>query len=87
VEPLVQALLERELRRAMAWYQIESLPLYTEGRACRHPTTPQLIELFKNVQRHCPVVGKQPPVIITTKLSKLQRRIVRLLNLRMAYDN
>jgi hypothetical protein len=50
---LVQALLERELRRAMALHQIESLPLYPEGRACRHPTTPQLIELFENVQRHC----------------------------------
>jgi transposase len=84
---LVQALLERELRRAMARHQIESLPLYPEGRACRRPTTPQLIELFENVQRHCLVVGKKPPIVMTTKLSKLQRRIVRLLGMRMAYDS
>jgi len=84
---LVQALLERELRRAMARYQVESLPLYPEGRACRHPTTPQLIELFENVQRHVLVVGKKPPIVMTTKLSKLQRRIVRLLGMRMAYDS
>ena len=82
---LVQVLLERELRRAMARHQIESLPLYPEGRACRHPTTPQLIELFENVQRQELVVGKKPPVVMITKLSQLQRRIVSLLGMRMAY--
>jgi hypothetical protein len=30
---------------------------------------------------------KEPPVVMTTKLSKLQRRIVRLLGMRMAYDS
>jgi transposase len=84
---LVQALLERELRRAMAQRQVESLPLYPEGRACRCPTTPRLIELFENIQRHHLVVGKRPPVVFTTKLSRLQRRILRLLGMRMAYDN
>jgi transposase len=84
---LVQALLERELRRAMPRHQVESLPIYPEGRACRHPTTPQLIELFENVQRHGLIVGKKPPVVMTTKLSPLQRRILRLLGMRMVYDN
>jgi transposase len=37
---LVQALLERELRCAMIRHQVESLPMYPEGQACRHPTTP-----------------------------------------------
>ena len=84
---LVQALLERELRRAMARHQVESLPLDPEGRASRHPTTPQLIEVLENIQRHSLIVGKKPPVVMTTKLSKLQRRIVRLLDMRMVYDN
>jgi len=84
---LVQALLERELRRAMTRHQVESLPLYPEERSCRHPTTPQLIELFENVQRHRLVVGKKPLVVFTTKLTRLQRRILGLLGVRMAYDN
>jgi transposase len=84
---LVQALLERELRRAMARRQVESLPMYPEGRACRYPTAPRLIELFENVQRHHLVVGKEPPVVFTTELSRLQRRILSLLGMRMAYDN
>ena len=33
------------------------------------------------------VVGKKLPIVMTTKLSKLQRRIVRLLGMRMVYDN
>jgi transposase len=84
---LVQGLLERELRQAMARRQVESLPLYPEGRACRCPTTPRLIELFENVQRHCLVVGEKPPVVFTTKLTRLERRILGLLGMRMAYDN
>jgi transposase len=84
---LVQALLERELRRAMARRDVESLPIYPEGRACRRPTTPRLIELFENVQRHRLIVDKEPPVVMTTKLSRLQRRILSLLGMRMAYDN
>ena len=84
---LVQALWERELRRAMARRGVESLAMYPEGRACRCPTTPRLIEVFENVQRHRLVVGKKPPVDMTTKLSRLQRRILRLLGMRMVYDN
>jgi transposase len=84
---LAQALLERELRRAMARQQVDSLPLYPEGRDCRCPTTPRLIELFENMQRHRLVVGKKPPVVMTTKLSRLQGRILRLLGMRMVYDN
>jgi transposase len=84
---LVQALLERELRRAMARRGVESLPMYPEGRACRCPTTPRLIEVFENVQRHRLVVGQKPPVDMTTKRSRLQRRILRLLGMRMVYDN
>ena len=84
---LLQALLERELRRAMDRRDVASLPLYPEGRPCRHPTAPRLIELFDNVQRHHLVVRKKAPVAFTTKLSQLQRRILTLLGMRTAYDN
>ena len=40
---LVEALLERELRRAMAEKEIEGLPLYPEGRACRRPTARKIV--------------------------------------------
>lgn len=43
---LAQALIERELRRAMAAAGIEQLPLYPEARACKRPTTEHILRLF-----------------------------------------
>ena len=83
---LVESLLERELRRAMDRRGVASLPLYPEGRACRYPTVPRLIEVFESVQRHTLLVGKKPPVVFTTKLTRLQRRILSLLGMSRAYD-
>jgi transposase len=82
---LVESLLERELRRAMDRQGIEGLPLYPEGRACRRPTARKVIDLFEDVQRHELSAGRRPAVVFTTKLSRLQRRILRLLNMRRAY--
>jgi len=83
---LVVSLLERELRRAMDRRGVASLPLYPEGRACRYPTVPRLIVVFESVQRHTPLVGTKPPVVFTTKLTRLQRQILSLLGMSRAYD-
>jgi transposase len=84
---LVEALLERELRLAMARAGIESLPLYPERRACRRPTARRVIDLFEDVQRHTLVVGEEPPVIFTTELTRVQRQLLRLLGMSEAYDH
>src|SRR5207249_8970491 len=78
---LVEALLERELRRAMERAGIEDLPLYPEGRKCRRPTARRVIDLFEDVQRHTLSAGKQPPTVFTTELTMLQRTILRLLGM------
>jgi transposase len=83
---LVESLLERELRRAMERSQLESLPLYPEGRACRRPTARKVIDLFEDVQCHTLVADDDPPVEFTTKLTSLQRKILRLLGMSNAYD-
>ena len=83
---LVEALLERELRRAMEQKGMESLPLYPEGRACRRPTARKVIDLYEDVQRHTLTTGKRPPEIYSTELTRLQRRIVRLLRIPRAYE-
>jgi hypothetical protein len=43
---LVQALIERELRRAMQREQLSALPLYPEERATRRPTAEQILRLL-----------------------------------------
>ena len=60
---LVEALLERELRRAMQRDEIEALPMYPEGRPCRWPTARRVMELFESVQRHT-LVRRQHPAEI-----------------------
>ena len=83
---LVEALLERELRRTMARSGLENLPLYPEGRACRRPTARRVIDLFDEVQRHELKAANQPPVTFTTDLTPFQRELLRLLGMSKAYD-
>jgi transposase len=83
---LVEALLERELRRAMEGAGVESLPLYPEGRACRRPTARRVIDLFEDVQRHELKAKGQPVVVFTTELTRLQRQVLRLLGMPGVYS-
>ena len=83
---LVEALLERELRRSMERPGIESLPLYPEHRGCRSPTARKVIDLFEDVQQHTLTVGQEPPVVIITELTRLHRKILRLLGMSKADD-
>ena len=78
---LMQTLLERELRQAMARAGEATLPLYPESRPCARPTTHRLIEVFSSIQRHEVRVGEGEPQVMVTKLTKTQRSIIRLLGL------
>ena len=49
---LVQALIERELRRAMQRERLKALPIYPEERRCARPTTERILRLFAHAQRH-----------------------------------
>jgi hypothetical protein len=69
----------------MARSGVESLPLYPERRACRRPTAPRAIDLFEDVQRHTLTSEKRPPVVFTTELTRVQRRVLRLLGMPNAY--
>ncbi len=81
-----ESLLERELRRAMDRQAIASLPLYPEGRKCHRPTACRLIDLFDDEQRHALRAGRRSPVVFTTELSRLQRRLLRLLAMTNDYN-
>jgi transposase len=76
---LVESLLERELRRAMAREGLESLPLYPEERPCRRPTARRVIDLFDDIQRHTLVDDSEVPTVFATELTDLQRHILKLL--------
>jgi len=84
---LVEALLEREVRRAMERDGVEDLPLYPESRPCRRPTARKLIDLFEDIQRHTLTSPAGPPVVFRTELTRLQRTVLRLLGMSDAYDS
>lgn len=79
---LVSALIERELRAAMAATGAESLPLYPEERDCKAPTTARILEVLEPLQRS--VLGKGGQVVqrFEPELTKLQRQVVSLLGMR-----
>ena len=49
---LIQALIERQIRRAMAERGLRQLSLYPEDRGCAAPTTARVLEIFTGLARH-----------------------------------
>jgi len=81
---LVQAIIERQLRLAMRREGIEQLPLYPESRACRRPTTEQILRLFSLAERHTLLAGGLPLQVFEPELSPLQIQVLKLLGVRLA---
>ena len=78
---VVQALIEREIRKEMVSKEIASLPLYPEGRVCRAPSTRRIIDLFENIQRHELVQKGMSPNILITQLTPMQKKVLKLLGM------
>jgi transposase len=76
---LVQALIERELRQAMAAAGIEQLPLYPEARACRRPTTEHILRLFSLAEAISVLADGEVVRVVPPKLTELQHQVLGLL--------
>ncbi len=78
---LVQALLEREVRRAMSARGLTSLPLYPEDRDCLAPSANGIFQAFAGLQHH--QLRRQDTLIQTfsPELTPLQRQILDLLGI------
>ncbi len=75
---LLQTLLERELRRAMAATEIASLPLYPEGRASSHPTARRVIDALESLSRHRLQTDDGASQDLYTDATPLQRQLIKL---------
>jgi transposase len=78
---LLQTLLERELRDVMHQEEIESLPLYPEGRSCRHPTARRVIDVLDNLTRHRLVTDEGDALDLYTDPTTLQCQLIKLFGL------
>ncbi len=75
---VLQALLERELRRSMAAQEIETLPLYPEERPCRRPTTRRVIDAMVFISRHRLVMDEGDALDLYTDPTELQSKLLAL---------
>ena len=75
---LVEALLEREARQAMKRLELDSLPLYPEGRPCRRPTARRIIDVLETIQQHTLIQRGKPEEVMVTEPNRLQRKLMKL---------
>lgn len=79
---LIQALIERQIRRAMKTKGIKQLSLYPEDRGCAAPTAARVLDIFSGLARHdlldqrSRLVQAFPP-----QLTELQALVLDLLNI------
>jgi transposase len=76
---LVQALIERELRRGMKRTGLSALPLYPEERACHAPTAEQIFRLFSLPARSTLLDDGREVRVFDPELTDLQRQVLRLI--------
>jgi transposase len=78
---LVQALLERDVRRAMTERGLPSLPLYPEDRECLAPSADGIFQVFAGLQHH--QLHRRGTLIQTfpPELTPLQRQVLDLLGI------
>jgi transposase len=79
---LVQALIEREIRRAMAAAGVRQLSLYPEDRGCAAPTAARVLDIFTGLARHH-LIDERGRLVQTfqPELSPLHRQVLDLLGI------
>jgi transposase len=82
---LVEALIEREVRRQMKSENIAALPLYPEDRPCKAPTTDQIFRIFEDQRCHTLLgPGNVARKRFHDPLTPLHKKILQLLGLSAA---
>ena len=78
---LVQALIEREVRQAMAAQKTPTIPLYPEDRACGSPSAARVLEIFNGVARHRLLSNGELVQVFEPTLTPLQLEVLDLLGI------
>ena len=85
---VTSALIERQVRSAMAKAEIKTIPIYPEGRSCTSPSAQRVLELFEHLDSHVLVEDGVVVEIFEPNLSPLQRQLLKLLGVPLsAYGN
>ena len=78
---MIQALIEREVRREMESKGISSLKLYPESREAPHPTTAKIMRLFEPVSTYKITAKGRVTDEFQDDLNNTQKKILKLMNI------
>jgi transposase len=78
---LIQALLERELRKKLSERRLPPLKLYPEDRDAPHPTTSQLFKTFERLSNYVITQAGIPCETYHDQLTETHRQVLVLLNI------
>lgn len=78
---MIQAIIEREVRRKMKDQNIMALPVYPEHRIAIHPTTAKIFDRFEGVSLYHLKQNGVVVKILRDDLSKLQKEIIKILGI------
>jgi transposase len=78
---LVEALIERQVRAAMAKAKLRTIPLYPEDRDCAAPSATRIMEIFAGIQRHHLIRHGRLVQVFEPALTSTQRQILKLLGI------
>ena len=78
---IIQAVIEREVRRSMKAKEIEAIAVYPEHRLAYHPTTAEIFDRFHDTQVSRVMRGNELEREYRDELSPVQREILDLLGM------
>jgi transposase len=78
---LTGALIEREIRTAMAAAELDSIALYPELRSCPTPSATRILEIFTGVTRHHLIAEGRVVQVFEPTLTPLQHQVLDLLDI------
>lgn len=78
---LVEALIERQIRLAMAKTHTTTIPLYPEDRDCTAPSATRVLEIFGGVSRHRLTRQGRVVQVFEPTLTPIQEQVLKLLGI------
>jgi transposase len=79
---ILQAVIERQVRKMMKVAEIKALPIYPEDRPAAHPTTTKIFALFEGISSYTVKRGGRQNDCYRDKLSPIQIKVLELLGLK-----
>jgi transposase len=79
---ILQAVIERNVRKIMKKDEIDALPIYPEDRPAPHPTTTKIFALFEGISTYTLKRGGNRNEFYRDELNQIQKKVLSLLGLK-----